>query len=159
MIIAVFLERHLIMKKLLCVIFSILMVACTAGCNEASERLSGEGFLGEFVILELTEKKLDDDIEFSIVDENGKDWLENADVDTVFVSYEKNKDRYLELRLTDDGIKKFKKAQRANKEGVLSIAIDGEKIASPVIKDDIDDNSVIVKGEYKEIMNYFNALT
>lgn len=154
MIITVFLERQKIMKKLLCIIVLMLTVLSLVGCNEA-----GEGLSGEFLILELTEKELDDDIAFSIIDESGKVWLENADVDTVFVSYEKSKDRYLELRLTDDGIKKFKKAQKANKEGDLSIAIDGEKIASPVIKDDIDDNSVIIKGEYVDVMHWFNSIT
>lgn len=142
------------MKKLFCIVLLILTVLSFVGCNEA-----GEGLSGEFFILELTEKELDDDIAFSIVDESGDIWIENADVETVFVSYEKSKDRYLELRLSDDGIKKFKKAQKANKDGVLSIAVDGEKIASPVIKDDIDDNSVIVKGEYIDIMEWFNLLT
>jgi len=142
------------MKKLLCIIFCIAVLCGLVGCGAL-----GDGLSGEFFILELTEKPLDEDIAFSIVDESGKQWLENADVDTVYVSYEKSKDRYLELSLTDDGVKKFKKAQRANKEGVLSVAIDGEIIASPVIKDEVADNSVIVKGKYKTVMDWFNALT
>lgn len=143
------------MKKLLCIIIiCILAVTGLAGCKDVIDEGSGE-----YYILELTENKISDEKEFAITDEKGTVWLENTDVDKVLVVFEKSKNRYLELRLTDDGAKKFKKALKKNKDGVLSITLGGEVLASPVMADDAEENSVIVTGEYEDVISWFNSLT
>ena len=143
------------MKKLLCIIIiCILAVTGLAGCKDVIDEGSGE-----YYILELTENKISDEKEFAITDEKGTVWLENTDVDKVLVVFEKSKNRYLELRLTDDGAKKFKKALKKNKDGVLSITLGGEVLASPVVADDAEENSVIVTGEYEDVISWFNILT
>lgn len=142
------------MKKLLCIIICILAVTGLVGCKDVIDEGSGE-----YYILELTENKISDEKEFAITDEKGTVWLENTDVDKVLVVFEKSKNRYLELRLTDDGAKKFKKALKKNKDSVLSITLGGEVLASPVMADDAEENSVIVTGEYEDVISWFNILT
>ena len=142
------------MKKLLCIIICILAVTGLAGCKDVIDEGSGE-----YYILELTENKISDEKEFAITDEKGTVWLENTDVDKVLVVFEKSKNRYLELRLTDDGAKKFKKALKKNKDSVLSITLGGEVLASPVVADDAEENSIIVTGEYEYVISWFNSLT
>lgn len=143
------------MKKLLCIIIiCILAVTGLASCKDVIDEGSGE-----YYILELTENKISDEKEFAITDEKGTVWLENTDVDKVLVVFEKSKNRYLELRLTDDGAKKFKKALKKNKDSVLSITLGGEVLASPVVADDAEENSVIVTGEYEDVISWFNILT
>lgn len=141
------------MKKLFCLILCLTALFCCCGCSNLLDEGSGE-----YKILELTENKIPDDREFSVVDNNGNTVLINQDVDKVMVVFEKSKDRYLELRLTDEGAKKFKSALK-QKDTVLTITIDGEKLASPVIADDAEDKSAIVLGEYKEVMSWFNKIT
>lgn len=141
------------MKKLLCILACVALMFVFAGCRDMGDEGSGE-----FRILELTENKIPDEKQFSIVDPNGNIVLENGDVTKVLVVFEKSKDRYLELQLTEDGAKKIKKALKDN-ETVLSIALDGEAIASPVIIDDAEENSAIVLGEYEDVMDWFNAIT
>ncbi len=140
------------MKKIICLILCIGLAFCFAGCGRTSDDS------GEYRILELTENKIPDEREFAVVDKSGNEVLNNSDVEKVLVVFEKSKDRYLELRLTDDGAKKLKKALR-RKDAELSIALSGEKIASPVIKDDVEENSAIVLGEYEDVMDWFNAIT
>lgn len=139
------------MKKLLCILFSLLFVFSLAACGESDNE-------GEFRILMLAEKDLYPELKFEVEDQDGKIWLENDDVEKVCVTYEKEKGRYLELRLTKSGAKSLKKALK-NEETVLSIMVNDKKLASPLIQDDIEDNSAIVTGEYETIMDYFNALT
>lgn len=142
------------MKKLFCVIICLISVIAFAGCKD----LEGNGS-DEYYILELTEKKIPDEADFKITDKDGTEWLVNTDVEKVLVVFEKDKNRYLELRLTDDGAKKFKKALKKNKDGELSIMLGDEKLASPVIADDAEDTSAIVLGEYEDVISWFNRLT
>lgn len=141
------------MKKFLCIIICLLTLFCLIGCSEVEESGSGE-----FHILELTENKIPDEKQFAITDADGNAVLDNNDVEKVLVVFEKSKDRYLELRLTKSGARKFKKALK-EKDAVLSITLAGEQIASPVIADDAEENSAIVLGEYEEIMDWFNKIT
>ncbi len=141
------------MKKIFCVLLCLGLIFCFAGCRELGSQDSGE-----FRILELTEKKIPNTKEVTIVDTDGNTILDNADIEKVLVVFEKSKDRYLELRLTKDGAKKLKKALRPN-DAVLSIMLDQEKLASPVIADDVEDNSAIVLGEYEDVMFWFNSIT
>lgn len=113
---------------------------------------------GEYKILELTEKTMPAEREFAVVDADGNVILTNADVNKVLVVFEKSKDRYLELRLTDEGAVKFKKAVN-KKDAVLSMTLAGKTIASPVIADDAEENSAIVLGDYEDVMDWFNAIT
>lgn len=140
------------MKRFLSVLICLLLTLTFVACGEK------DTVSDEFRILELAEKQLLSDIEFKIVDSEGTVWLENQDIEKVLVTYQKEKNRYLELRLTDDGLKEFKKALK-NKDTVLSITVDGEALTSPVILDDIEENSAIVLGEYEDVMNWFNTIT
>lgn len=141
------------MKKLICLILCVGVVLSFTSCGRLGENLSDE-----YRILELTENKIPDERDFAVVDKSGNEILINADVEKVLVVFEKSKDRYLELRLTDSGAKKLKKALRA-KDAELSITLSGEKIASPVVADDVEKNSAIVLGEYEDVMDWFNAIT
>lgn len=141
------------MKKLLCVLMALLIPICFIACRDIGDEGSGE-----FRILELTENKIPDERNFTVIDQKGNVVLKNADVEKVLVVFEKSKDRYLELRLTEDGAKKFKKAIK-KKDAVLSIALDGNAIASPVLRDDAEENSAIVLGNYEDVMDWFNAIT
>ena len=143
----------LILKRIFCVLLCFVFIFGLTGCND----VMGEGS-SEFRILELTENKIPNDRDFAIVDKNDTPILTNNDVQKVLVVFEKTKDRYLELRLTKEGAKKFKKALR-KKDAELSIVLDGEKLASPVIADDVEDTSAIVLGEYEDVMHWFNQLT
>ncbi len=140
------------MKKIICLIICIGLVLGGAGCGRVNDDS------GEYKILELTENKIPDERQFAVVDKDGDKILTNEDVEKVLVVFEKSKDRYLELRLTDDGMKKFKKALK-QKDAELSITLNGEKLTSPVIKDDVEENSAIVLGEYEDVMDWFNAIT
>ncbi len=142
------------MKKLFCIMLCLLSAFCFSGCKDAADNGSGE-----YYILELTENKIPDEAQFKITDDDGTVWLENGDVDKVLVVFEKDKNRYLELKLTRGGAKKFKKALKHNKDGVLSIMLGDEKLASPVIADDAEDDSAIVLGEYEDVISWFNRLT
>lgn len=141
------------MKKLLCIIICILTAFSCIGC-----RAIGDEGSGEFRILELAENKIPDKKQFAVVDANGNTVLTNADVEKVLVVFEKAKDRYLELRLTEDGATKFKKALKP-KDAELKITINGEDLAYPVIADDVEKNSAIVLGEYEDVMDWFNKIT
>lgn len=141
------------MKKILCIIVCLIALIAFAGCREAEDNGSGE-----FYILELTENKIPDEKQFAITDADGNTVLDNNDVEKVLVVFEKSKDRYLELRLTKDGAKKFKNALKSE-DAVLSITLAGKQIASPVIADDAEDNSAIVLGEYEDVMDWFNKIT
>ena len=141
------------MKKLVCILLCIGLVFCFTGCREIGDEGSGE-----FRILELTENKIPEDRDFAVVNKNGNTVLTNQDVEKVLVVFEKSKDRNLELRLTDDGAKKLKKALK-QKDAELAISLNGEKIAFPVVADDAEKNSAIVLGEYEDVMDWFNAIT
>ncbi len=82
------------------------------------------------------------DIKFEIVDQNDKAWLVNADVTGVFISSVRSKGRYLEFELTENGTEKLDEALK-NKDTVLSLKVDGVEVASPIVKDDITESSVI----------------
>lgn len=140
------------MKRFLCILICLLLSMTFVACGEKDTASD------EFRILELAEKQLLSDIDFKVVDNEGTVWLENQDIENVLVTYQKDKNRYLELRLTKDGIKNFKEALK-NKDTVLSITVDGEVLTSPVILDDIEENSAIVLGEYEDVMKWFNAIT
>lgn len=148
----IFKKDVITMKKIICLILCIGLVFCGVGCGRIGDDSS------EYRILELTENKIPDEREFAVVNKDGEVILSNDDVEKVLVVFEKSKDRYLELRLTDDGAKKLKKALK-QKDAELSITLSGEKLASPVIKDDIEENSAIVLGEYEDVMDWFNAIT
>lgn len=141
------------MKKILCIIICLGLVLCVAGCRNRTNDDSGE-----YRILELTEKPIPAEREFAVVDKNGDVVLLGEDVQKVLVVFEKSKDRYLELRLTDAGAKKFKKALKAD-DAQLSITLAGKTIATPVVADNVEENSAIVLGEYEEVMDWFNAIT
>lgn len=141
------------MKKIFCVLLCLGLIFCFIGCKELGDQGSGE-----FRILELTEKKIPDFKVVTIVDANDNVVLDNADIEKVLVVFEKSKDRYLELRLNDEGTKKFKKALK-QKDVVLSLTLNQEKIASPVVADDAEENSAIILGEYEDVMLWFNSIT
>lgn len=154
MIITALLERSIKMKKLLCIIICILTAFCFVGCKKADEADSAEP-----PIFELMARGLTDEYDFAIVDEEGTVWLENADVSAVLVMFKKGQNRYLELRFTEDGTEKFKKAIKKNKKGTLSITLDGEVLASPVLANEENPDYAKLTGIYEDVVGWFNKLT
>ncbi len=140
------------MKKIFCLFVCVLLTMTFVACGD-SDTVSDE-----FRILELAEKQLLDDIDFKIIDQDGNVCLENQDIESVLVTYQKEKNRYLELSLTKEGLKEFKKALK-HKDAVLTMTVNGEKLASPIILDDIEEKSAIILGEYEDVMKWFNAIT
>ena len=148
------------MKKKIIIIVAIVLSAALLGLGIFfGIKIYKDHFAeGEYKILELTEKPLPANSDFAVVDADGNVVISNVDVEVVLVVFEKSKDRYLELRLTDEGEAKFTKAVN-KKDAVLSITLAGKTIASPVIEDDAEENSAIVLGEYEDVMDWFNAIT
>lgn len=142
------------MKKFLCIIICILTAFCFVGCKQAEEPVSNEPPL-----FELMERTLTDEYKFAIVDDKGTVWLENADVKSVLIMYKKGQNRYLELRFTEDGTEKFKKAVKKNKKGTLSITLDGEVLASPVLANEETPEYAKLTGIYDDVVGWFNKLT
>lgn len=142
------------MKKLLCIIICILTAFCFVGCKDADEAISDEPPL-----IELMARSLSSEYEFAIVDEEDAVWLENADVSSVLVMYKKGQNRYLELRFTEEGTKKFKKAVKKNKNGTLSITLDGEVLVSGVLANEETPEYAKLTGVYEDVIGWFNKLT
>lgn len=142
------------MKKILCIIICILTAFCFVGCKDADEALSDEPPL-----IELMARTLSSEYEFAIVDEDGTVWLENDDVTSVLVMYKKGQNRYLELRFNEEGAEKFKKAIKKNKKGTLSITLDGEVLASPVLANEENAEYAKLTGIYEDVVGWFNKLT
>ena len=115
------------MKKLLCFLMSFVFIFSLAACGDKGSKED------EPLILDLAQKKMLEDIEFKVIDEDGTVWLENKDVQMVLVTYEESKSRYLDLRLTADGATSFKNAVKKG-TGELSITVNGEKLTGPVIQ-------------------------
>lgn len=145
------------MKKFLCIIFCLLMAFSFVGCKKNAEELSSAAV--EPIKVELMSRSLTSEYKFAIVDEEGTVWLENADVSSVLIMYKKGENRYLELRFTKEGTRKFKKAVRKNKNGTLSITLDGEVLASPVTANTENPEYARVDNVYEEVVGWFNSLT
>lgn len=144
------------MKKILCIIFCLLMAFSFVGCKKGVEELSSTI---EPIKVELMSRSLTDEYKFAIVDDEGTVWLENADVSSVLIMYKKGQNRYLELRFTKEGTSKFKKAVRKNKKGTLSITLDGEVLASPVTANEETPEYARVDSVYEDVIGWFNTLT
>lgn len=144
------------MKKLLCIIICLLTAFCFVGCkkNVAEEPISDEPPL-----VELMARTLTDEYDFAIVDDDGTVWLENSDVSSVLIMYKKGQNRYLELRFTQDGVEKFKNAVKKNKNGTLSITLDGEILASPVLANEENPEYARLNSAYENVIGWFNTLT
>lgn len=134
------------MKKLFCILFSLVLALGLAACKEEKQ---------EPQRYELAQKTIREDGDFKVMDEDGTVWLEKEHIEKVFVCYEESKGRYLELKLTKDGIGVFKKANR-KKNGNLSVVLNDKLLATPLEK---YEDSAIVLGEYEYIMNCFNEIT
>ena len=115
------------MKKFFCILLCLGLFFCFVGCAKIGDQGSDE-----FRILELAEKKIPTTKQVTVVDAEGDIVLNNDDIEKVLVVFEKSKDRYLELRLKEDSVKKFKTALKQD-DAVLSLMLNGEEIASPVI--------------------------
>lgn len=142
------------MKKLLCIIICILTAICFVGCKDKGEALSDEPPL-----IELMAKSLSEENEFALVDDEGTVWLENEDVTSVLIMYKKGQNRYLELRFTKEGAKSFKQAVRKNKNGTLSITLNGEVLASPITANQENPEYARADSIYEDVIGWFNELT
>ncbi len=145
------------MKKLLCVLLSIGICLSFSACGSGSNADSSE-MLEENKKFELSQNEIYEGIDFKITDEEETVWLEAEHIDKALVSYEESGRRYLELRFTKEGLKKFKKAFR-NKKGDLSIIVNDKIVIGPIIKSDLDENSAIVIGEQEEVVRWYNIIT
>lgn len=142
------------MKKTLCLVLCFLMtVLCFAGCKSQSESLSET----EIITIELASNKITKARTVAIVDEEDNILLENEDIDTAAVMYHTGENRYLELRFKKSGTKKFKEAINAGK--VLSIAVDGEFLASPVKANEDVPEFAKLTGVYEDVANWYNSIT
>ncbi len=137
------------MKKLLCIVLCLLTAVCFVGCKDKTDE-------NEPPLMELMSRSLSDEHEFAIVDEENTVVLKNADVKSVLVMYKKGQNRYLELRFTNEGGKKFKKAA---KKGNLSITLDGKSITSNISANEEISEYAKITGTYEEIIGYFNEMT
>ncbi len=143
------------MKKAICILICLITALIFVGCKENLNDTKAD----EYSISVLGEKKILTDIDFKITDQDGVVWLDYTDVKTVCVSMREGKGRYLELRLTDDGAADFKEAL-SKPNTVLSIMAGDVLLASPVLQDEVEENSAVVLGDYKEVvMRTFNAIT
>ena len=139
------------MKKLICIIMCMVFSFGLLGCGEKNDT-------EKYNILVLAEKDIEEGKTFEIVDKEGNVIVENEDVEKVLVSFEKSRNRYLEILLTKSGKRSVKKALK-KKDCVLTIVLDKENLVSPVLLDDIEEKSVIALGEYEDVMDWFNAIT
>ncbi len=108
-------------------------------------------------VLYLSIATISDDVDFKIVDQNGKAWIEKQDVKNVYVSLEDEKGRYLEFALTDDGADRFYKATQ-DENRILSVQINGVNMISPIIQDSITESSAIYVGKYEDLMKCYRAI-
>lgn len=137
------------MKKLFCTAMCLLMALCLTACKDSNKSQP----------IELVSRTLDSEHEFAIVDGEGNEWLNGDDVKNVLVMYKEGENRYLEFRFTKDGAKKFKKAVKKNKNGTLSITLDGEVVASPVVANEKNSSYAKFTDSYDTLIDCFNKLT
>lgn len=140
------------MKKVLCIVICMLTAFCFVGCKEEAQESAP-------ILIELMSKTPTDEYDFAIVDDKGTVWIENSDVSSVHIMYKKGQNRYLELRFTEEGTKKFKKAVKMNKKGILSIMVDGEILVSPVTVNEENSEYAIADSVYEDVIGWFNKLT
>lgn len=141
------------MKKLLCIIICIILTAlCFVGCKEKADD-------NEPPLMELMSRSLSDENEFALIDSNGKVWLKNDDVVSVLIMYKKGENRYLELRFTKDGTKRFKQAVKKNKKATLSITLNGEELIPLVTANQETPKYARVDSTYEDVVGWFNELT
>lgn len=140
-------------KKFLSLVFCFLTVLCLASCKAKTDTLSET----EIMKIELASNVVTNSNSVVIVDEEDNILLENSDIKTVAVMYETGQNRYLELRFTKDGTKKFKDAINDGK--VLSLAVDGEFLASPVNANEEVSEFAKLTGVYEDVASWYNAIT
>ena len=141
------------MKKLLCIIMCILTVFCFVGCKDKTSAAE------EPPLMELMARSLSSEYEFALVDDEGTVLLENDDVTSVLIMYQKGQNRYLELRFTEEGAKTFKKAIKKAPNGTLSITLDGEVLVSSVTANEKNPEYARADGIYEDVIGWFNKLT
>lgn len=143
------------MKRVLCVFLCLLTAFCFVGCKKQTEQLSEK----EPPTIELMSRAVTDDYKVAMVDGEGTVWLENADIKSVLIMFKNGENRYLELRFTEDGEKKFKNAVRKNKKGNLSITIDGEALVPTVTANEKTPEYARADSHYDDVVHWFNELT
>ena len=137
------------MKKLICIVLCLLTAICFVGCKEETQE-------NQLTLMELMSRSLSAEHEFAIVDEENTVVIKNEDVESVLIMYKRMQNRYLELRFTEEGAKKFKKAA---KKSDLSITLDGKVLTSNVIANEENKEYAKIDGTYEEIIGYFNEMT
>lgn len=144
------------MKKLLCFIICILTALFCVGCKKNSE--SEIVSIAEMGI-DLITKDICDSYEFTIVDDNGTVWVEHQDMKEAGIVYKEGQNRYLEIRFTQSGAKKFRDAIKETQDGTLSLMMDGEVLASPILANEIIADYAKITGPYSDVAHWFNMLT
>lgn len=146
------------MKKLLCILLSIVICLSFSACGNGSNADSSDDASKENKKIELSQNVIYDGIDFKITDEEGTAWLTAEHIEKAIVSYEESGTRYLELRLTQEGSKKLKKAFK-KKKGDLSIVVNDKIFIGPIIKSELDEDCALVIGEHEEVVRWFNIIT
>ena len=137
---------------------SIGICLSLSACRNAGKADSSDDALKENKKFELSQNKIYDGIDFKITDEEGTVWLEAEHIEKAIVSYEESGTRYLELRFTEDGLKKFKRAFR-KKKGDLNIVVNDKIFIGPIMKSELEENCALIIGEQEEVVRWYNIIT
>lgn len=146
------------MKKLLCILLSIGICLSFSACAKGSNSGSSDDAADENKKIQLSQNVIYDGIDFKITDEEGTEWLLAEHIEKAAVTYEESGTRYLELRFTKAGSKKFKKALK-KKKGDLSIVVNDKIFIGPITKSELEKDCAYVAGEREEVVRWFNIIT
>lgn len=171
------------MKKLLAIVFSLVLVFAVAGCKEknkndntnnissksssksqasSKEDANDEGVkLADGTII-YSEGGISENAKIEIKDENGNVLLNGENIFKVSAKYFPEGTYGIQLEFNESGTEKFKIATEQNLEKTLSIYVDEKLIASPYVSEVInDDKCVITNYEFnkEQIIEIYNNLT
>lgn len=147
-------------KKLLYIIIGAILFVVAAVCFFIF--LGGEELSKEPPI-QLMQKTLKDNYEFTIVGEDNQKLLGAEDVEGIYIMIRKDEktgeysNRYLEIRFTEAGSEKFEEAIDDNENG-LTVMIDGEMLIENVMANEHEPNKAKIDDKYDVLMSYFNRL-
>ncbi len=160
------------MKKLSAVLFCVVVVLCFSGCdlNPLVNILNGnaakvESYVEGTVLEDGTtlyyQDKVSDAVSIEFKDENGKVWLDNADIVKVSAKFDDIYRYYIELELTENGSTKFSEATKENIGKTITISADGVAISSPTVEAEITTKTAIISNiiGQQELFDLFNTLT
>lgn len=96
---------------------------------------------------------------FEIIDDNGKVWLTNDDIAEVSYGFDPILSCFISFTSTEDGKQKFADATSENINKPLHILLDGVKISSPTVVEQITDGRFIISGitDEEEMLSLYKS--